>query len=108
MPTCSPGGTTFDTGTESPGVNDFSLPVEPPNNGTDYDSGLTVALSTPGAAQPFWSYSTGTTLDTQTAISAPSGANLLGTTGLPIYFDCSVTYDAAAGEIVVTPDTPVG
>jgi hypothetical protein len=101
--TCSPGGTTFDTGTPSPGVNLSSLPVKPRNDGTYYDSGPSVALSTPGAAKPFWSYATGTTPDTRTSITAPSGANLLGTTGLPIYFDCSVTYNAAAGEIVVTP-----
>ncbi len=105
-PTCSPGGTTFDSGTPSPGVETSELPVVPPNDGTDLDAGQVVALSTPGAAAPFWTYTTGTTPNTQTSLAAPAGAVLLGTAGLPIYFACAVTYDAALGEVVVTPVTP--
>jgi hypothetical protein len=103
-PTCSPGGTTFDTGTSWPGVDVAELSPEPSVVGNDLKSGQTVSLSSPGSSAPFWSYST---TATQTTAGSPA-SYLLGTAGLPIYFDCAVTYNAAAGEVVVTPDTPAG
>jgi hypothetical protein len=105
-PVCSPGGTTFDTGTSAPAVETSRWSPLPPITGDHLTSGTVVSLSLPDTTSPFWTYSAGTSWPTDTSINAPTGANLLGTAGLPIYFANTITYNAAQGQIVVTPDAP--
>jgi hypothetical protein len=103
-PVCSP-GSTFDTGTPQPQVNvgDFSGTI--PTSGGYLDNGISVALSAAPGEAPFWSYVAGSVpYVNQTGDTGLNGSAILGTAGLTIYFSSSVTYDAATGQVIVTPN----
>jgi hypothetical protein len=93
----------FDSGTYTLQVSGSGLNGVPTVAGTDHvTAGLPVTLGLPGAGQPFWSISTGTT-KSKNLVTVRSRRGSFVNTGVPVFCDFTVTYDDTTGRIWLSP-----
>lgn len=97
-PVC--GATTFDSGTPATGVEASDFPGLDVS-GQNFPAGASVTVSATKGGTPFWSFTSGTTENSNVVTTTAPAASLVATTGNPFFYSGAVTYDSGIGQIIV-------
>jgi hypothetical protein len=89
----------FDSGTYTMQISGTALDQAPTTPGTDQVvNGTPVAVALKGATNPFWTFTSGTT-KSEDLVTVKTDRGPFVNTGVQAFFDFTVTYDDATGQI---------
>lgn len=94
---CVPG--LFDSGTYTMQISGPGLDLAPTTLGTDQvATGVPVSVSLDGASAPFWTFTAGTAKSSD-LVTVKAGRGPFVNTGVQAFYDFTVSYDDATGQI---------
>jgi hypothetical protein len=89
----------LDSGTYTMQVSGAALSRAPTVTGSDHVTvGTPVAVTLPGSAEPFWSFTAGAT-KSKDLVTVRTGRGGFVNSGVQVFYDFTVTYDDAGGQI---------
>jgi hypothetical protein len=94
---CTPG--LFDSGTYTMQISGAVLSRAPTMTGSDHVTvGTPVAMTLPGSAKPFWSFTAGVT-KSKDLVTVRTDRRGFVNSGVQVFYDFTVTYDDTLGQI---------